>query len=97
MLGEDRAHEQAAIAAALDSELVSVGIFVIDQVARAGSKIVEDILLFRQIASLVPGLAVFAAAAQVGNHKHEAMVQQCLALEREIGRDADVKSTVAGQ
>ena len=45
-----------------------------DQVFGAGDEIVEDVLLVRQDAGLVPVLAVFPAAAQVGHRQHPAHV-----------------------
>ena len=50
-------------------------VFLIDQVLSAGNEIVEDVLLARQVAGLVPLLSIFAAAAEVGLHENPALVE----------------------
>ena len=49
-LREGRAHQQAAVAAAENREMRGRGVFLVDQILRAGQEVVEHILLVRKIA-----------------------------------------------
>ena len=97
MLGQFGAHQQATVAAAFDRKFRSVGIFVIDQIMRAGGEVVEHVLFFRQHAGLVPGFAIFAAAAQIGNGDYYTVVEQRPALHRKAWLQANVIAAVARQ
>ena len=74
-LREHRAHQQSAVAAALDGEAIARRVAALDQPLRRGQEVVEDVLLLLQHARLVPGLAVLAAAAEVGQRVHPALFQ----------------------
>ena len=47
-----------------------------DQVLGRGDEVVEDVLLVAEHAGLVPGLAVLAAAAQVGHRVDAAALEE---------------------
>ena len=95
MLRQRCAHQQAAVAAAHDGELVGPRVFVIDQVLRARREVVEDVLFFRQIAREVPWLAELAAAADVADDVHTALLQPDDARLRKRRRQAQAVSAVA--
>ena len=59
-----RPHQQAAITTALDRQLVTPGVALLDEVLGGGDEVVEDVLLLQLGAGLVPFLTVLAAAAQ---------------------------------
>ena len=82
MLDQRRAHQQPAVAAADDRQLLARRVLPLDQVLEHRGEIVEHVLLLREIAVQVPGLAVLAAAADVGDRDHEAVVEQDPAVGR---------------
>ena len=96
VLREHRAHQQAAVAAALDRELRRASVAALDQVPQHGGEVVEHVLLLRQVAGLVPRLAVLAAAAQVGDRDDDAVVEQHAPGRIEAGLEADAVAAVAG-
>src|SRR5262249_10565811 len=57
-LRHDRADQQAAVAAALDGQLVGARVALLDEVLRRGDEVVEDVLLLQLGARLVPLPAV---------------------------------------
>ena len=66
------AHQQAAVAAALDAKMRRVGDAALGEVARDGGKVfVGFVAVFFQ-GCLVPARAVFAAATDVGDDVHAA-------------------------
>jgi len=58
---------RAAVAAAHHRQFIRAGVFALDEMFGAGDKVVEDMLLARQVAGAMPFLAEFAAAAQIGH------------------------------
>ena len=95
MLGHHRAHEQAAVAAALDGQLVRVRVFLIDQILGGGREIIEDVLLFGEVPGLVPFFAELAAAAHVGHDIDAAAIEPEPPGEIEGRRHADAVTAVA--
>src|SRR5216117_2939013 len=75
MLGEERTHEQAAVAAALDCELLRVRPFLLDQICRGRREIIEHILLLRQVSGLVPFFAKLTAAPDVRHNINAAAIE----------------------
>ncbi len=75
-LVEDRAHEQAAGAAAADGEPVLRGVALLHQVLGAGDEVAERVLLVQHAAGVVPLLAHLAAAADVRDGDGHAAVHQ---------------------
>jgi hypothetical protein len=75
MLRDHRAHQKAAVRTAHQRELVVRGITTLDEIAPGRCEIVEDVLLLREHAFLMPALAIFGAAADVGDHIDAAGVQ----------------------
>ena len=65
-LGQARADEQAAVAAAADRQAGRARVAVGDEPLGGGDEVVEHVLLVGLHPGLVPVLAVLAAAAQVG-------------------------------
>ena len=60
-----RAHQQTAVAAAVDGEPAVGGDALLDEMVAHRGEVVEHVLLVVQAAGVVPGGAVLAAAAQV--------------------------------
>jgi len=75
-LRECRTHQQAAVAAALDRQMLSVSIFFCDQVFRSGKEIVKNILLLLQHAIAMPVFAKLIAAAKLHVNINAALLQQ---------------------
>jgi basic membrane protein A len=66
VLGERRAHQQAAVASALDRHLVLARVLGIHHVLGRGIKVVKNVLLAGQVALVVPLLTELPAAADIG-------------------------------
>src|SRR3546814_4830927 len=60
-----------------------------------GDEVVEDILLLVEPPGVVPRLAIFAAAAQVRDREHAALVDPREPGRREGGGHRDVEATIA--
>src|SRR5438552_5365551 len=97
MLCERRAHQQSAVAAALDGQTGGAGVLVIDEVSSACSEIIEHILFFRELPLLVPRFAEFAAAAKIGDRFDAALIEPQPALYSEARLHTDVVAAVAGE
>src|SRR6516164_493213 len=97
MLGQGSAHEQAAVAAALDGQLFRRSVLAVDEVLGAGGEVIKDILLVCPAAGLVPLFAVFAAAAQVGHDPNAALVEPDPTRAGKSGLLAAIEAAVAGQ
>src|SRR5262249_24458564 len=96
--GEHIADEKSAVAAALTGEPRRPGNAARDQVPGHRSKVIMGELLARSHAGLVPARTEFAAAANVGDDEHAAVLEPELADTRlVIGQARDLKSAVAGQ
>ncbi len=93
-LGHDRADEEAAVRAPGDGQPVRRGVLLLDEILGRGDEIVEDVLFLVEHAGLVPGLAVLAAAAQVGLGEDAAVLQEDDVGRAEAGRDGDVEAAV---
>ena len=68
-----------------------------DQKFAGGDEIVEHVLLVRAASGIVPCLAVFAAAADVGEREGAARLHPCHAAGGEAGRQRDVEAAIAIQ
>ena len=66
-----------------------------DEVLGGRDEVVEDVLLLLEHAGAVPGLAVLAAAAQVGEREDAAALEQREVAGIEGRRPADVEAAVA--
>jgi hypothetical protein len=75
MLCEFRAHQQSAVAASLDGEMLRRCVFLIDQELCTGSEIIEDILFVEQVAASMPALAILCTTAQVGGNEDAAVIE----------------------
>jgi hypothetical protein len=74
-LVDDRADEQPAVRSALDRQLIRRRYPLGNQIFARRNKVIEDILLARQPSGIVPVLAIFAAAAKVGDRQHAALFE----------------------
>src|SRR5438552_4389961 len=97
MLCERRAHQQSAVAAALDGQPGGAGVLVIDEVSSACSEIIEHILFFRELPLLVPRFAEFAAAAKIGNRVDASVIEPNAALHSEARLQTDVVPAVSAE
>src|SRR5581483_3151904 len=61
-LRQCRSHQQSAVASSHDRQAGRIGVLGLDQIFRAGDEVIENILLAREIAGLVPLLAVLSAS-----------------------------------
>ena len=95
-LGHGRAHEQAAVGAAADGEVLGRGVVVGDEVFGGGDEVVEDVLLVLEHGGLVPGLAVFVAAAQVGQREEAALLHPPGVFGIPAGEHGQIEAAVAG-
>ena len=75
MLGQHGAHQQPAVAAAHQRQPFVRGDLAGDQFLGDRGEIVEHVLLPGQRALLMPDLAIFAAAADIGDDEHAAGIQ----------------------
>ena len=76
VLRQRGSHQQAAVAPPFDRQQVRRRVFLVDHIMQSGGEIVEDVLFVRQVAAAVPGFAVFAAAANVGDRPDESLLEQ---------------------
>src|SRR5260370_1297072 len=94
MLRDHRTHEETAIASTQKRQLCWARPLLPDQIFGSRCKIIEDVLLFCEIASLVPFLPEFASAANVRDHVNTAAVEPEPAREFKIRRHAEAITTV---
>src|SRR5581483_1947624 len=78
----------------LDAEAARGGVLFGDQIFCAPGKVIEDVLLAPQHAGLVPGLAIGAAAAEVGHRVGSAQLEPDGEHGIESGGDGDVESAI---
>ena len=90
-----RADEQAAIGPPLDCETVSRCDVLGDQIFAGRDEIVEHVLLVRPPAGIVPGLAIFAAAADVRDREDAAHVDPGQPARLEGGRGGDIEPAIS--
>ena len=95
-LCQHHTHEQTAIRAAHDAEMLGGGHTAIDQVFGHGDEIIIDDLALGLQASLVPGGAELAAAADIGQHIRAALLQPETPANPRIGRaHGDLEAAIA--
>lgn len=92
VLGECRPHQQAAVAAPFNGELFRIRAFPVDQMPGAGGKVIEHVLLVREVAGLVPVVAEFTHTPQIGDDEDSAAGEPHFAAGFEGGRQADAIS-----
>src|SRR5699024_10681724 len=97
MLGQLGAHQQAAVAATHDAEVLAVGPAGLFQRFGGGVEVVENVLLAGLHAAAVPGFAVFVAAADVGVGEHATTFQPGQVGTDETRLDGNVETAVAVQ
>ena len=95
MLGELHAHQEAAVRAAVDAELVGAGQPARDEVAADRGEIVVDDLALGLEPGIVPRRPELTAAADVGEDERAALLQPQLAKPAVIaGGHRDVEAAV---
>src|SRR6478609_11128502 len=95
-LRERGAHQQSAIAAALDRQMSGVSVLFGDQVLGCGDEVVKNVLLLLQHAVAMPVFAELVSAAQLNVSINAALLQQkqhCIAIEDR--RAACIESAIA--
>ena len=96
-MGHARPDQQPTVAAPTDGQFARVGVFVVDEPLSRGDEVVEDVLLGQFHTALVPSLAVFPAAAEVGHGVHAAHLHPHQIGDAERWRQRDVEPAVAVQ
>ena len=96
-LGHRRADQQAAVAAAPDSQPVRGCVTVVDQPLGRGQEIVEDVLLVRLHPGLVPAASVLAAPAQIRHGVQSAALHPDQIADRKTRGQRNVEPAVAVQ
>src|SRR6266436_9435537 len=95
MLRNHRAHQKPAIASTLDRQLFRARIIFFDQVFGGGRKIIEHILLFREVAGLVPVFAELAAATNIRHDVDAAAIEPKPPRKLKIWRQANPVAAVS--
>ena len=96
-LGELDPHQQAAIGAAIDAQLLRAGNLARGQVVRHRDEIVIDDLALGLAARVMPFRPELAAAADIGEHERTAPLRPHLAGRPQIGRQArDLETAISG-
>src|SRR5438477_5792095 len=95
MLRNHRAHQKAAVAPALRRQLFRTRIILFDQVFGGGRKIIEHVLLLREVAGLVPLFAELAAATSIGYHIDAAAIEPKPPRKIKIWRQADPVAAIS--
>src|SRR5690554_125257 len=67
--------QKATVGAALDRQPFRPRVVLVDQMLGTGDEVIEHVLFAAEDATFVPGLAVFDAAAQVGEHECAASLE----------------------
>ncbi len=93
MLRQFRAHEEPAVARAKYPQMFRRRVLLRDEVLTRGEEIVENILLVRERALLMPLLTVLAAAPQIRRDVHTAGIQPQLRRGAEEARRFDAPVT----
>ncbi len=95
VLGNDCAHQEAAIASSLDRKFLRARVVFFDQIFRRSSEIIEHVLLFREIAGLVPVFAELAAATNIRHDVDAAAIEPKPPRKLKIWRQADPVAAVS--
>ena len=80
---DDRAHQESSGAAAFDGDFVGVAVTAHDELLGGGDEVGEGVALEGHLAGVVPCVAQFSAAADVGVGHDDAAVEQREARGRE--------------
>src|SRR5262245_54051512 len=94
MLGNHCAHQQATVASTLNSKFSRTRVILVDQVVRGRRKIVEYILFFREIASLMPIFSELATATHVSHYIHTTAIEPKPPRKIKTWRHADSVAAV---
>ena len=89
-----RPDEQTAVRSTLDDELIRAGDMLRLQELARRDEIVEHVLLVGEPAAVVPRLAIFAAAADVGDREHPTLLEPRDPRRREGRRHRDVEAAI---
>jgi len=91
----DGAHEEAASAPAFDGEVFFGGVTLGDEVFSGGDEVGESVELLFHAAGVVPSLAEFTPATNMGIGIDDAAVEETQTVGAEIDRDGDAVAAVA--
>ena len=95
MLRNHGAHQKSAVAPTLHCQLFRTRIVLFDQVFGGGRKIIEHVLLFREVAGLMPVFAELAAAPNIRHHIDAAAIEPKPPREFKIWRQADPVAAIS--
>ena len=87
-------HSSYSPTVTFDNQLLRSGVTLRDEVFRRRDKVCKRVALLTQPARVVPGLAKFAAAADVRDGKNHAAIQKTYAVRAEIDGDGVTVATV---
>src|SRR6185437_7213444 len=95
MLGNHCAHQQAAIASPLNRQFFGARVLFLNQVFRRSGEVIEYILFFREIPSLVPVFTELSTPSDIRHYVYPAVVKPKATRKIEIGRHADSVASIA--
>src|SRR6266571_4872552 len=95
MLRNHRAHQKTAVASTLEGQFFRARVIFFDQIFGGGRKIIEYILLLREVAGLVPVFTELAAATNIRHYIDAAAVDPKPPREFKIWRQADPVAAVS--
>src|SRR3982074_3433771 len=95
MLSQHRAHQQSAVASPQNRELLRTRPFLLGQIFGRRRKIVEAVLLLRQVTALMPILAKPPPATNIRDHINPPVIKPNFSGEIEIGLHAEAVTAVA--
>src|SRR5258708_26143494 len=90
----DRAHQQATRTAAFDDEPLAICVARCDEMFRGRDEIGEGVALIAHAPGIVPGLAEFAASADVRDSEDDAAVEEAETIRIEIDRHGNTIAAV---
>ena len=94
-LGHAGANKQSAITSSYTSQVLLVGVFVVDKPLCCGYEIIKNILFLHFSSSQVPVFAVFSTATQYHISINATIFEERNSHRREIGWVGNVKSAIA--
>src|SRR5438874_12268497 len=95
MLRNHGAHQKSAVAPTLHRQLFRTRIVLFDEVFGGGRKTIETVLLFREVAGLVPLFAELVAATNIGHHIDAAAIEPKASRKIKTRRHADPVAAVS--
>src|SRR6266480_2996497 len=97
VLRDHRAHEQTAVASALDRQFFGARVFLFDQIFGRGREIIEHSLLSGKIAGLVPFLTKLATTTDIGHDKNASAIEPEPPRETKRGRLTNTEAAISSE